>query len=88
MADRFAREVGHPKRQCAGACGNPLKIEVAAELRKQTAVSMGWIANELNAGAAKSFWHALRERRKKYVDTWDWPFFFPIFENVFSFPHR
>lgn len=30
--------------------GDPLKIELAGELRKQTAVSMGGIAKELNAG--------------------------------------
>ena len=40
--------------------GDPLKIELAAELRKQTAMSMGWIAKELNAGAPKSVWNAMR----------------------------
>jgi hypothetical protein len=27
-----------------GSSGDPLKMEMAAELRKQTALSMGWIA--------------------------------------------
>lgn len=40
--------------------GDPLKIELAAELRKQTAMSMAWIAKELNAGAPNSIWNALR----------------------------
>ena len=40
--------------------GDPLKIELAAELRKQTAMSMGWIAKELNAGTPKSVWNAMR----------------------------
>ena len=44
--------------------GDPLKIELAEELRAQTAMSMEWIAKELNAGAPKSVWNALRERRK------------------------
>ena len=40
--------------------GDPLKIELAAELRKQTPMSMGWIARELNAGAPNSVWNAMR----------------------------
>jgi len=40
--------------------GDPLKIELAAELRKQSAMSMGWIARELNAGAPNSVWNAMR----------------------------
>ena len=40
--------------------GDTLKIELAAELRKQTAMSMGWIAKELNAGTPKSVWNAMR----------------------------
>jgi hypothetical protein len=43
-----------------GSKGDPLKIELAAELRKQTALSMGWIAKELNAGAPNSVWNAMR----------------------------
>lgn len=43
--------------------GDPLKIALAAELRKQTPLSMGWIAQELNAGRPNSVWNALRERR-------------------------
>jgi hypothetical protein len=30
---------------------DPLKIELAAELQKQTKLSMAWIAKELHAGA-------------------------------------
>ena len=41
-----AWEVGHPERQCAGSVG-ALKIELAADLRKQMALSMGWIANSM-----------------------------------------
>jgi putative transposase len=40
--------------------GDLLKMELAAELRKQTAMSMGWIAKELNAGAPNSVWNAMR----------------------------
>ena len=40
--------------------GDPLKIELAAELRKQSAMSMRWIARELNAGAPNSVWNAMR----------------------------
>ena len=40
--------------------GDPLKIELAAELRKQKAMSMGWIAKELNAGSPKSVWNEMR----------------------------
>ena len=40
--------------------GDPLKIELAAELRKQTSMSMRWIARELNAGAPNSVWNAMR----------------------------
>lgn len=40
--------------------GDPLKIELAAELRKQTSMSMSWIARELNAGAPNSVWNAMR----------------------------
>lgn len=42
--------------------GDPLKIELAAELRKQTPMSMAWIAQELNAGTPNSVWNALRKR--------------------------
>jgi hypothetical protein len=31
--------------------GDPLKIDLAAELQKQTKLSMAWIAKELHAGA-------------------------------------
>ena len=37
--------------------------ELAVELRKQTAMSMGWIAREHNAGAPKCVWNAMRSFR-------------------------
>jgi hypothetical protein len=45
--------------------GDPLKIELASELRKQTAMSMAWIAKELNAGAPNSIWNALNKFQKR-----------------------
>jgi REP element-mobilizing transposase RayT len=53
------REVGLEELR-ARRKGDPLKIELASELRKQTAMSMGWIAKELNAGAPNSVWNAMR----------------------------
>jgi REP element-mobilizing transposase RayT len=53
------REVGL-KELRARRKGDPLKMELASELRKQTAMSMGWIAKELNAGAPNSVWNAMR----------------------------
>jgi hypothetical protein len=35
-------------------------MEMAAELRKQTAMSMGWIARELNAGVPNSAQNGMR----------------------------
>ena len=43
-----------------GSKGDLLKMEMAAALRKQSALSMGWIAKELNAGAPNSVWNAMR----------------------------
>ena len=43
--------------------GDALKIELAGELRKNTAMSMAWIANELRAGVPNSVWNALAKRR-------------------------
>jgi hypothetical protein len=40
-----------------------LKMEMAAELRKQTAMSMVWKARELNAGDPNSVWNAMRRLR-------------------------
>jgi hypothetical protein len=40
--------------------GDLLKMELAAELRKQTAMSMGWSARELNAGAPNSAQNGMR----------------------------
>ena len=43
--------------------GDALKIELAGELRKNTAMPMAWIANELRAGVPNSVWNALAKRR-------------------------
>ena len=43
--------------------GDPLKMELAAEIRKQTSMTMAWIAKELNAGAPNSVWNAMRRWR-------------------------
>jgi hypothetical protein len=43
--------------------GDALKIELAGELRKNTAMAMSWIAKELHAGAPNSVWNALAKRR-------------------------
>jgi putative transposase len=43
--------------------GDPLKIKLAAELRKHTTLPMGWIAEELNAGSPGSVWNALGQLR-------------------------
>jgi hypothetical protein len=47
--------------------GDALKIQLAGELRKNTAMSMAWIAKELHAGAPNSVWNALAKRRSKEV---------------------
>jgi hypothetical protein len=47
--------------------GDALKIKLAGELRKNTAMSMAWIANELHAGAPNSVWNALAKKRSKEV---------------------
>lgn len=39
--------------------GNPLKIQLAGELRKHTTLLMGWITEELNAGSPGSVWNTL-----------------------------
>ncbi|MEN9469705.1 MAG: hypothetical protein RL630_1438 [Verrucomicrobiota bacterium] len=44
--------------------GDALKIELAGELRKNTAMSMAWIAKELHAGAPNSVWNALAKWRR------------------------
>ncbi len=44
--------------------GDALKIELAGELRKNTAMAMAWIANELHAGAPNSVWNALAKCRR------------------------
>jgi hypothetical protein len=44
--------------------GDALKIELAGELRKNTAMPMAWIAKELHAGAPNSVWNALAKWRR------------------------
>lgn len=43
--------------------GDPVKIELARELRRCTTMTMGWIVQELNAGTPKSLWNALGKAR-------------------------
>ena len=45
--------------------GDLLKMELAVELRKQTAMTMGWIAKEFNAGESNSAWNAMRRLRDR-----------------------
>jgi hypothetical protein len=40
-------------------------MELAVELRKQTAMTMGWIAKEFNAGESNSAWNAMRRLRDR-----------------------
>jgi hypothetical protein len=40
--------------------GDPLKMELAAELQKQTTMTMVWIAKEPNAGVPNRVWNAMR----------------------------
>lgn len=44
--------------------GEKLKIQIAASLKKQTTVTVGWIARELDAGAPQTLWSA---RRKLHI---------------------
>jgi hypothetical protein len=54
----------HLKEARALKKSNPLKIELAAELRKLTAVSVRWIAKELNDGAPNSVWNAMKRLKR------------------------
>ena len=45
--------------------GDSLKIELVAQLRKQTAMSRGWIAKELNARAPDSICNWMRRLHEK-----------------------
>jgi len=40
-------------------------MESVISRRKQTAMSMGWIAKELNAGAPNSIWNAMSRLHEK-----------------------
>jgi len=39
--------------------GHPLKVKLAARLRRETTMTMAWIAGELNAGSPQTLWRAL-----------------------------
>jgi len=39
--------------------GHPLKVKLAARLRRETTMTMAWIARELNAGSPQTLWRAL-----------------------------
>lgn len=39
--------------------GDPAKVRLAAELRRNTTMTMAWIAEELNAGVPQTLWKAL-----------------------------
>ncbi len=45
--------------------GHADKIALAAELRQSTTMKMAWIAEQLNAGVAQTFWKALWKTGKK-----------------------
>lgn len=51
--------------------GHADKIVLARELRRNTTMSMAWIAKELNAGVPQTLWRALWESGKKSVNTRD-----------------
>ena len=51
--------------------GDPHKVQLARELRKQTTMSMAWIAKELNAGVPQTLWRALWEEQQKGDNTRD-----------------
>lgn len=51
--------------------GDPAKLELAAELRRQTTMTMTWIARELNAGVPQTLWRALWKAKTKGDNTRD-----------------
>ncbi len=60
----FEKKEMHLKEARALKNSNPLKIELTAELRKLMAVSVGWIAKELNDGAPNSVWNAMKRLKR------------------------
>ncbi len=55
--------------------GDPQKVELARRLRAETTMTLAWIAEKLNMGAAGSLANLLRQspREHKYVNMWDRP---------------
>jgi hypothetical protein len=51
--------------------GHPEKIALARELRRQSTMTMAWIAAELNAGVPQTLWRALWSSREKSDNTRD-----------------
>jgi len=48
-----------------------MKTHLAEELRRQTPMTIAWIAQELNAGAPQTLWGALRKLRSENDNTRD-----------------
>jgi putative transposase len=51
--------------------GEQRKVQLAVELRKQTTMTVSWIAQELNAGAPQTLWGSLRRFQELYDNTRD-----------------
>jgi len=51
--------------------GDKMKTQLAEELRRQTTMTVAWIAQELNAGAPQTLWGALRKLRSEHDNTRD-----------------
>jgi hypothetical protein len=57
--------------------GDPQKVELARRLRAETTMTLAWIAEKLNMGAAGSLANLLRQspREHKYVNMLDRPLY-------------
>jgi hypothetical protein len=51
--------------------GAPWKIRLAETLRRETTLSVGWIAQVLHAGVSPTLWKALTKRKKIGAETRD-----------------
>jgi len=51
--------------------GAPWKIRLAETLRRETTLTVGWIAQELHAGVPQTLWKALTKRKKNGAETRD-----------------
>ena len=51
--------------------GDPAKVRLAEDLRRNTTMTMAWIAKELNAGVPQTLWKALWASGKKGDNTRD-----------------